>query len=53
MRVCYVDEAGDTRPLVAGSTIAPVCVVVGVVFEQEALGNLTREFLELKGHWFP
>lgn len=34
-------------------TIAPVCVIAGIVIEQAALGNLTREFLELKCNWFP
>jgi len=52
--VCYVDESGDTRPLPVGNeTITPTCVIAGVVVEQAALSNLTREFLELKCNWFP
>lgn len=52
-RVCYVDESGDTRPLHGRGSTAPVCVIVGVVFEQAAIYNLTREFIELKASWFP
>jgi len=53
IQVCYVDESGDTRPLRDGESTAPVCVIVGVIFEQEAVYNLTREFIELKATWFP
>jgi hypothetical protein len=54
VRVCYVDESGDTRWLSsATSEIAPVCVIAGVVFEQAAIPGLTQEFLELKGQRFP
>ncbi len=54
VRICYVDESGDTRPLGRDiSTIAPVCVIAGVVIEQAALSRLTQEFIELKRHWFP
>lgn len=53
MRVCYVDESGDTRPLSGHGSVAPVCVILGVVFEQSAVYNLTREFIELKAKWFP
>lgn len=53
-RVCYVDESGDTQPVPQEiSDIAPVCVVLGVVFDQTSLSHLTREFLTLKQTFFP
>lgn len=49
MQVCYVDEAGDTRPLAhALAAETPVCVVLAIVFDQAVLRNLTYEFLTLK-----
>lgn len=49
MRVCYVDESGDTRSLEnAHSPHAPVCVILGAVFEQSSLQNLTNQFITVK-----
>jgi Protein of unknown function (DUF3800) len=54
VRICYVDESGDTRPLASSTSAeAPVCVIGGVVFEQDAVPSLTREFLRLKQRRFP
>jgi hypothetical protein len=54
LKVCYVDESGDTQAVPCERTdIAPVCVVVGVVFDQTSLSHLTREFLALKRTFFP
>ncbi len=54
VRICYVDESGDTRPLAsATSAVAPVCVIGGVVFEQDAISSLTKGFLQLKQRRFP
>jgi hypothetical protein len=49
MRVCYVDESGDTQALATSTDpITPVCVVAGVTFDQSVLQHLTQEFLSLK-----
>jgi hypothetical protein len=49
MQVCYVDESGDAQALThAKSPITPVCVLVGVIFDQAVLQNLTQEFISLK-----
>lgn len=54
MRICYVDEAGDTQALLtAAQNVAPVCVVLGLVVDQSALRPLTNEFLTLKRTTFP
>lgn len=54
MQVCYVDEAGDARALISStSPMTPVCVLMGVVFDQNVLQNLTHEFLTLKRNTHP
>lgn len=56
MRVCYVDESGDTRNLLGTPPhggITPVLVVAGVVIDQRLLESLTREFMGLKARFFP
>jgi hypothetical protein len=54
VRICYIDESGDTRPLdEPESQVAPVCVIAGVVFEQSAIPSLTKGFLRLKEQRFP
>lgn len=54
MRLCYVDESGDTQPLInATQNVAPVCVVLGLALDQAALRPLTNEFLTLKRTLFP
>lgn len=56
MRICYVDESGDTKDLPARAPhagISPVLVVAGVVVDQRLLENLTRAFVETKSRWYP
>jgi hypothetical protein len=56
LRICYVDESGDTRnlPVVPPhGNITPVLVVVGVVIDQRLLDNLTRSFVNLKARFYP
>jgi hypothetical protein len=49
MRICYVDESGDTRAVThAADPVTPFCLVLGVVFDQAVLQNLTNEFITLK-----
>jgi hypothetical protein len=49
VQICYIDESGDAQALKsATSSIAPICVLVGVVFDQATLSNLTQEFITLK-----
>jgi hypothetical protein len=56
VRICYVDESGDTRDLPARpphKNVTPVLVVAGVVIDQRLLENLTRAFIETKSRFFP
>lgn len=54
MRICYVDESGDTQALLnATQNVAPVCVIVGLVVDQAVLHPLTNEFLALKKSSYP
>jgi len=56
MRICYVDESGDTKDLPGApphGNIAPVLVVAGLVVDQRLLENLTRTFIEIKSRYFP
>lgn len=54
MRVCYVDESGDTGVLThATAKIQPVLVVAGVSLLAEDLAGTTNEFLRLKRRFFP
>ncbi len=54
MRICYVDESGDTGVLpVANSPVQPVFVITGVSFNFADLRTLTFEFLNLKQRFFP
>ncbi len=54
MRICYVDEAGDTGTLPSDkSDVQPVLVIAGVDIPQECVHELTREFIDLKKKFFP
>ena len=54
MRVCYVDEAGCTGTIPDGtSSIQPVFILSGAVFEQSRLYDLTNDFLTIKRRYFP
>lgn len=49
MRMCYVDESGDGRDLTSATdAVTPVCVVLGVVFDQAVIQHLTNELIALK-----
>ncbi|WP_244186987.1 DUF3800 domain-containing protein [Paraburkholderia steynii] len=52
--ICYIDEAGCSAPLPAGKTnIQPLLVIAGLIIHQEALADITRDFLTLKRTYFP
>ncbi|MDP9225544.1 MAG: DUF3800 domain-containing protein, partial [Actinomycetota bacterium] len=54
VRICYIDESGDTQAIMAPTqNVAPVCVVLGLVLDQAALHGLTQEFLTLKRRSYP
>lgn len=54
MRICYVDESGDTGTLpAANSPVQPVLVIAGVDVPQECVHNLTLDFISLKREFFP
>lgn len=50
MKICYVDESGDTGALPsATSRIQPVLSIVGVIVDHANLQPMTTDFLDLKG----
>lgn len=52
--ICYLDEAGCSAPVPAKRTdIQPLLVIAGLIIQQEALSDVTREFLILKRKYFP
>lgn len=54
MRICYLDEAGDTAPLAsAASALPPVFVPAAIVIEQGRLAAATVEYLRIKQRYFP
>jgi hypothetical protein len=54
MRLCYLDESGDTGLLPnATAPIQPVFVIVGLIIDQVTLRAITLEFLQLKVRYFP
>ncbi len=54
MKVCYVDESGCLGSLPSStSPVQPVLVLTGLFLDHESLHDLTREFLDLKGKFFP
>ena len=56
MRICYVDESGDTKNLARShpaENITPILVLVGFVIDQILLDNLTRAFVETKARFYP
>jgi len=54
MRICYVDESGDTGT-VAGSAspVQPVLVIVAAVIDHTHLTPLTHAFINLKQRFSP
>ena len=54
MWLCYVDEAGDAKPLTGGAAdTQPVFVLSGILLNTLVLDRLTRDFLNLKATFFP
>lgn len=54
MRLCYVDEAGDTGAILSPTyPIQPVLVICGIVIEHHRLHDFTHEFIALKKRYFP
>ncbi|RDU95412.1 DUF3800 domain-containing protein [Trinickia dinghuensis] len=52
--ICYIDEAGNSASLPSGNTDnQPVLVIAGLIVQQDALSDITREFLGLKRKYFP
>lgn len=52
--LCYIDEAGNADPLDKSNTDKqPLLVIAGLILHQEALPDITREFLSLKRKYFP
>ena len=53
MKICYIDESGDTGALpTAASPIQPTLAIIGTVVDHADLRSLTTEFLNLKGKFF-
>ena len=54
MKLCYVDEAGDTGALpTATAPIQPVLIICAVVIDQGSLSRLTHDLIALKKRFFP
>jgi hypothetical protein len=54
MYFCYVDESGCTGMLPnPHSNIQPLFVIIGVIFKQDNIINLTNDFIQLKKRFFP
>jgi hypothetical protein len=52
--ICYIDEAGCSGMLPARkSDVQPLLVIAGLIVEESALPDITREFLSLKRRFFP
>lgn len=54
MRICYIDEAGDTISLKSPtSESTPILVLAAIVINKRDLLPLTIDFLNLKSRYFP
>ncbi len=54
MLMCYVDESGDTGPLVPTERNSqPIFLISAVIVKQSSLKQLTRSIIELKKRFFP
>lgn len=52
--ICYLDEAGCSATLPSKRTdIQPVLVIAGLIVHEDAVADITREFLTLKRRYFP
>ncbi len=54
MKICYIDEAGDTGPLKAATdSTQPVLVLGALIIDYRRLEPLTQDYLDLKQRLFP
>lgn len=55
MHILYIDEAGDTGqlPQQPGANDQPVLIIGGLVIDAAQLGDLTRDFIDLKTRFYP
>ena len=54
MKICYVDESGDTGVLPsATSPIQPAMVIAGIIIDHDDLVSFTHNFLNIKKQFFP
>lgn len=54
LRLCYIDEAGDTGALPSStSPIQPALIISAVVIEHDRLHSLTHGLISLKKKFFP
>lgn len=54
MLMCYVDESGDTGPLVPTERNSqPIFLISAVIVRQSSLKQLTRAIIDLKKRFFP
>jgi hypothetical protein len=54
MKLCFVDEAGDTGVLKTPTdSTQPLIVIAGVVFDYQRLHAVTHDFIALKKRLFP
>lgn len=54
MKLCYIDEAGDTGPLKSATdTTQPVLVIAALIVDYGRLQPLTHDLLDLKQRLFP
>lgn len=54
LKICYVDESGDTGQLTsATSPVQPALVITGVILDHQNLRAITEDFINLKRRRFP
>ena len=54
MKMCYVDESGDTGPFDPQERNSqPIFLLCGLLMDQSALEGITREVINLKQTYFP
>ena len=55
MHILYIDESGDTGQLPAqpGANDQPVFVIGALIVDAAKIGDLTRDFIDLKTRFYP
>jgi hypothetical protein len=54
LKICYIDESGDTGVVATNtSPVQPVFVVGGIVLDADLVKNVTADFLSIKRRFFP